>query len=170
MEKDNRKKILAYISMLLILLSLSHCKRKNIDIEDYCVEEASQDTCYSYKEGKVYICSSCEEAEELSNECDKADIIVVDQSDYKDPNMKILSSYRVTDTEEMRQILQIIKGYCASKESHWDRSIESMQNEWVIHNICSSLLIRNDRTDDVDLNNGDEIIYKSKIISKILGN
>ena len=45
-----------------------------------------------------------------------------------------------------------------------------MQNEWIIHNICSSLLIRNDRTDDVDLNNSDEIIYKSKILTKILQN
>ena len=170
MKKNNRKKTIAYLSMMLILLSLLHSKRKKVDIEDYYAKEVLQDVCYSYKEGNVYICSSLIDGMRLRNVCDEFDIIVVDQTDYKDPNIRILSSYKVTDTEDMKQILEIIKKYCNSTETDWDRSIGSMQNEWISHNICSSLLIRNDRTDDVDLNNGDEIVYKSKILSKILGN
>lgn len=169
MRKNSRKKIFAYLSAMLILLSLLHSKRRKVDIED-CYEDVSYDGCYLYEEDNVYICSSVTEGLKLSQSCQESDIVVVDQSDHRDPNMKILSSCKVKDTEHMRQILEIIKKYCDSKETNWDRSIESMQNEWVIHNICSSLLIRNDRTDDVDLNNGDEIIYKSKILSKILRN
>ena len=170
MQINNRKKLIVYFSMMLILLSLLHSKRKKVNIEDYYDEQESYGVCYLYKDDNVYICSSLIDGMMLRNMCAESDIIVVDQSDYMDPNMKILSSYRVTNTEDMKQILETIKKYCDSKDTNWDRSIESMQNEWVIHNICSSLLIRNDRADDVDLNNGDEIVYKSKILSKILGN
>lgn len=170
MWKNNRKRLTAYLSMMLILLSLLHSRGENINFEEYNDEQETSEIDYLYKESNVYICGSLKDGIELGNVCKDSDIIVVDQSYYKDPNMKILSSYKVKDDEQMRQILEIIKKYCDSKETNWDRSIESMQNEWIIHNICSSLLIRNDRTDDVDLNNGDEIIYKSKILSKILGN
>lgn len=170
MSKNNRKKITAYLSMMLILLSLLHSRWKKVTVEEYNGVEESSKVDYLYKEGNVYICGSLRQGIELGNLCKESDIIVVDQSDYNDPNMKILSSYKITDTEDMKQILEIIKKYCDSKETNWDRSIQSMQNEWIIHNICSSLLIRNDRTDDVDLNNGDEIIYKSKILTKILQN
>ena len=168
--ENNRKILTVYLSMMLILLSLLNNRGENVNSEEYNVEQESYEIDYLYKESNVYICGSLRDGIELGNVCKDSDIIVVDQSDYKDPNMKILSSYKVKDTEDMKHILGIIKRYCDSKETSWDRSIESMQNEWIIHNICSSLLIRNDRTDDVDLNNSDEIIYKSKILTKILQN
>lgn len=170
MLKNNRKRLIAYLSMMLILLSLLNNRGENVTIEEYNSKQESSGTDFLYKEGNVYICSSLRYGIELGNVCKDSDIIVIDQSDYNDPNMKILSSYKITDVEDMKHILEIIKKYCESKETSWDRSIESMQNEWIIHNICSSLLIRNDRTDDVDLNNSDEIIYKSKILTKILQN
>ena len=45
-----------------------------------------------------------------------------------------------------------------------------MQNEWIVHNICSNMFIKRSSTNDVDLNNGDENIYNSKIVGKMLGN
>lgn len=168
MKKDNKRKIIIYISIGIVLLSLLHAKRKKSDPENYYVGEVSTDVCYSYKEGNVYICNSLIEGMELRYSCNESDVIVVDQSDYADPNMKILSSYKITDVENMKEILEIIKKYCASKETMWDRSIESMQNEWIVHNMCSFLSIKNSSTDDVDLNNDDEMFYSYVIVNKIL--
>lgn len=168
MKKNNKRKIIIYIFTVIILLSLLHAKRKKSNVENYYIGEVSTDMCYSYKEGNVYICNSLIEGMELRNICNESDVIVVDQSDFADPNMKILSSYKITDVENMKEILEIIKEYCASRETMWDRSIESMQNEWIVHNMCSFLSIKNSSTDDVDLNNGDEKFYSSIIVDKIL--
>lgn len=170
MEKSNKKSIAIYLSIMLIILTLSHSKVKKIESDSSCESEESYGLYNLSKIDNVHFCSSILEAEELCKTCDESDIIIVDQSDFNDPNIKIMSSYRVTDVQEMRKILEIIREYCNNKDSEWNRSIESMLNEWTIHNICSSLLIKRSSTDDVDLNNADEIVYKSKIITKILGN
>ena len=102
--------------------------------------------------------------------CDENDVIVVDQTEFEDPNMKIVSSYKITDKKDMIEILNIIKDYCKEKNSNWNRSINSMHNEWIVHNICSKMAIKRSSTDDVDLNNSDENLYNSKIIGKIVGN
>ena len=115
------------------------------------------------------MCDDICKARYLNQICNDRDVVIVDQRDFNDPNFKILSSYRITDRSEMREIINIIKDYSACTESTWDRSTDAMENEWIIHNICSSLSIKRSSTDDVDFNNGDENIYGSKIISKILG-
>ena len=89
---------------------------------------------------------------------------------YAEVLTKIVSSYKITDKDEMIEILNIIKEYCQNKESNWNRSITSMQNEWLVHNICSNMHIKRSSTDDVDLNNSDENLYNSKIVGKMLGN
>ena len=165
----NRKNVLIYLMALLVSLSLFNNKGKKKDIEN-----STSDTSFTmygtYKKGNIYICDSLSSVDNVYEVCNENDVVIVDQSENKDPNMKIVSSYKITDKEEMIEILNVIKDYCKNKDSNWDRSIYSMENEWIVHNICSNLSIKKDRTDDVDLNNSDEKRYNSKIVGKIIGN
>ena len=169
MKKTNRKNVLIYLMALLVSISLLKNKNNKKEIVDL-TDDKSYSVCGNYSRGKVYMCDSMHDAECASLVCDEADVIVVDQTEYKDPNMKIVSSYKITDKDEMIEILNIIKEYCQNKESNWNRSITSMQNEWLVHNICSNMHIKRSSTDDVDLNNSDENLYNSKIVGKMLGN
>ena len=54
--------------------------------------------------------------------------------------------------------------------SVWERSIESMRNEWEVHNWAYRFDYKKNRTTDVDFNIGDEEKYSSKILTKMLGN
>lgn len=169
MKKTNRKNVLIYLMVLLVSFSLfrsKNNKKENVDLTD----DKSYSVCGTYSRGKVYMCDSMYDAKCASQVCDEKDVIVVDQTEFSDPNIKIVSSYKITDKNEMLQILNIIKDYCENKKTNWDRSITSMQNEWMVHNVCSEMFIKRSSTNDVDLNNSDENLYNSKIIRKILGN
>ena len=169
MKKKNKKNVLVYFSTLLVILSLFHNKHKKSEIEE-SINDETYEIYGTYNRGNIYICDSLSNVDKVYEVCDENDVVVVDQCNLNDPNMKIVSSYKITDKEEMNQILNVIKEYCYSKHSNFKRSINSMQNEWIVHNICSNFSIKRDHTDDVDLNNGDETLYKSKIIGKIIGN
>ena len=169
MKKKNRKNVLIYLMALLVSLSLHHNKNKKKEVET-SVNDKTYVMYGTYKRGNIYICDSLSNVDKVYEVCNGNDVVVVDQSECNDPNMKIVSSYKITDKEEMKDILNVIKDYCTSKGSKWDRSIYSMENEWIVHNICSNLSIKKDHTDDVDLNNSDEKLYNSKIVGKMLGN
>lgn len=169
MKKKSKKNILVYLSALLVALSLSQSKHKKSEIETD-TNDKSYEICGTYNRGNIYVCKTLSNVDKVYEVCNENDVVVVDQCDLKDPNMKIVSSYKITDKEEMKQILNVIKDYCNDKHPNFERSIKSMQNEWIVHNICSNLSIKRDHTDDVDLNNGDETLYNSKIIGKIVGN
>lgn len=94
------------------------------------------------------------------------DILVLDDRDSSDPNLKILSSYLVNDLLIQRDILKILLEYEENNPSLWDRSFESMQNEWIIHNLMVLLSYKKERTMDVDFNNGDEEKYSGEYLKR----
>lgn len=169
MKKPNRKNVLIYLIALLVSFSLFKNRNNKKEIIDL-TDNKTYSVYGTYSRGKIYICDSMHDAECASLVCAENDVIVVDQTELNDPNMKIVSSYKITNRQEMIEILNVIKKYCMNKECNWDRSISSMQNEWIVHNICSNMAIKRERTDDVDLNNSDENLYNLKIIGKMLGN
>ena len=169
MKKKSKKNILVYLSALLVALSLSQSKHKKSEIETD-TKDKIYEICGTYNRGNIYVCKALTNVDKVYEVCNENDVVVVDQCDLKDPNMKIVSSYKITDKDEMKEILNVIKDYCKKKGSNWDRSIYSMENEWIVHNICSNLSIKRVSTVDVDLNNSDEKLYNSKIVGKILGN
>lgn len=150
-----------------MLVFLSIYNKSKID-KLYSSEEYISNITYS--KGNVYICNSKDEVEQIKLFCNDEDVIVLDQTFYKDPNVKIVSSYKISDKDDMYAILSIIKEYFSNNENGWDRSLYSMENEWIIHNICSNMFILKSSTDDVDLNNRDENIYNIKILGSIIGN
>lgn len=161
--KKNKKNILIYLSTVLLAVSLYNKSKKDIS-------NKSNIECITYSKGNVYICNSLDEAKEISYNCNDKDVLIIDETSNRDPNVKILSSYKITDKDDMFVILNIIKEHFSNNENGWDRSIYSMENEWIVHNICSNMSILNTRTDDVDLNNKDEELYSSKIVGRIIGN
>ena len=135
MNNMKMKKLICCLSSILIILTYNEkitSKEENhiIEIEEECDME------YTYENGHIYFCTSDLELEKLCETCEETDVIVLDQRINVDPNMKIIKSYKINNQKEMIQILEVIKQYCNNHKSNWNRSIESMYNEWKIHNIC----------------------------------
>lgn len=87
---------------------------------------------------------------------DDKNIYVIDYRNTDDPDISIWNSYKVCSLKEMRCILEVLKEYENRFPSNWDRSMISMEYEWILHNIAYYLNIDVDSSKDVDLNNNDE--------------
>lgn len=125
----------------------------------------SIDPYASYSRGDVYIADKDTIKKII---VDSKDIYIIDERDQDDPNMCICNSYKITSSEEIDEILNIILKYEEENPSPWDRSKDSLYNEWVMHNIGFNLGIRRFRTRNVDLDNNDEENYNSEVLTRIL--
>ena len=158
---EKLKKRLMTIGIIGVLLSA------------YLVDEPNYNSSYeildcddAYAEcscGKVYIGN----AFFLRNIDDEHAILVEDQRRGKDPNMKIYNSCRINTREDRNDVLEILQKYEEEHPSNWDRTIESMRLEWLMHNISYVFNFEKHRTEDVDLDNEDEIKYKDKILQHL---
>ena len=149
------KKALTFVSLSILLTTL-YKYDKAINVPSI-VEEA--DDCYTYSKGKVYI-GSREYLLSIFNDVGPNDILVYDGRNGKDPNMKIISSYRIKDSKTREEILKILMLYEKKHPSNWKRTIKSMRREWLVHNILYNLEYETKRTKYVDLNNKDEELYR----------
>ena len=53
--------------------------------------------------------------------------------------------------------------------SEWNRTIESMRLEWFVHNASHMFNYKLDHSDDVDLDNDDQLKYENvNILNKLL--
>lgn len=70
-------------------------------------------------------------------------------------NIKILDSYKVHKTSDMKHELIIIKNNFTKEECNiiHTRSINSLVYEWQAHNLLYDLHYKRSHTKDVDLNN-----------------
>lgn len=143
-----------------------HKNQSKYTINQECTTYGPFAKCSS---GNVYIGDELE-INYIKENVDQNGIYVVDERSNKDSNMKIISSANIKDKNKMNDLLEILIEYEKIYPSNWNRTISSMMNEWEIHNLCSSASIASYRTNDVDLNNEDEKLYKSKILTKILNN
>ncbi len=137
-----------------LLISSLGCYQNGISDEDYL----------SYSRGKIFIRDS-KDIESL-NDLDDFDILVVDERNSKDPNMKIVNSYKITNKDDMIDILNVLLKYEEEYPSNWDRSLISMRNEWIYHDLSYYFNYEPDSSRDVDLNNADEYRYQKKIIRR----
>ena len=164
MERKTKRKILAVASAVLIGVTYY-----NIDHVYHPTYEILQEqkAFASYSKGKIYI-GDDDFLNSLTDLCED-DILVCDERFYeKDPNMKIYSSYRITDKNIINEILEVLCYYEECYPSPWERTIESMRLEWYVHNLSYIFDHRRDRVTDVDLNNKDEKKYNDEFLRKIL--
>lgn len=119
-----------------------------------------------YDDGLIYI-GDREYIKELINNVAEGDVLVIDKRLTNDPDMQIIDSYRITDEDDIKDILNCLLEYENNNPTTWNRTLSSMVTEWKVHNFLYSVNYKRYRTDDVDLNNEDENLYNSIILKKL---
>lgn len=161
------KKKLLLISALIVLLNVNHNNYNHIYNPSYEILEIQDDAFAKYSLGNIYI-GNKNYLEGLTD-LNENDILVLDERNSSDPNMKIYGSANIHDKNIRNEILEVLCRYEEMYPSRWDRSIESMRLEWLMHNISYQFKHETDRTTDVDLNNKDQDHYDNILLSKIFG-
>ena len=119
----------------------------------------------TYNSKDIYI---VDDLQEITT--DNTNIYIIDNRDEQDPNISIYNSYQFKRLDDIDNILNLLIEYEHQYPSNWHRTLKSMKNEWLIHNICYFFNIQKSRTEQVDFNNDDEKIYLNylKIIKEIM--
>ena len=164
--KNRRKKAFA----LLVIYSLIIFKlnsRRNIKVNYNEEYDKYSEGCFACINDKnIFI------VEDKDGAYDDNNIYVIDSRYDNDPNMIVYNSYKIKSLDEIKEILKILKEYERQYPSEWERSILSMEYEWIVHNLAYYLNIYPDSSKDVDLNNADEGVlipkFEDKIKEKIL--
>lgn len=126
----------------------------------------TDDCCFaSYNDSNIYIINK--EQFESASDINPNDIYILDERDGNNPNIKICDSYKIKSRKQIIEILNILLEFENRYPSNWDRTVYSMANEWLIHNVCYDIRIKTVRTGDVDLDNDDEEKYESALNSII---
>ncbi len=153
------KKITLFTSMipLLFILKSSDIKkdmtyiyRSNIKVSKGKIE---------YSKGTIYIGDS----DYLDSQEDLGfyDVLALDErNDDKDPNIKIIDSYRFHNPEIREEIIEGLLMYEEKYPSDWNRTRKTLSREWQGHNTAHFFGLKQHRTTDVDLNNKDEDSYR----------
>ena len=161
MKKRGKWKIVLYASILsLSFFSIDHEYHPQVKILH------ANEAFAQYSEGLVYIGSKYY-IDHLDN-VKSGDVLVYDQRYLSDQNMKILSSYEITNKDSRNEVLEILMAYEQEYPTGWDRTIESMRLEWLLHNFSYCVSNETNRAKDVDLNSKDEEIYHHPIVNKLL--
>ena len=84
------------------------------------------------KKGTLYILTDENIVSDQS--IDENEHIAIDFRSNKNPNVRVVNSYKVKDENERAQIVSSILTHEAEHPSDWDRTEESMENEWEWHN------------------------------------
>lgn len=135
-------------------------------VPEYQIIECNSSKYYKarYRSGNVYIVKNLKEIVDVGDN----DIIILDERNKNDPNMKIISSNKISDKNIRNDIIEILLEYEKEYPSNWNRTPESMRLEWLVHNVFYDLNYKRNHTDNVDLDNNDENKYQNTILNKIL--
>ena len=132
-------------------------------------EDEKDNPFAKYRNGNIFIVSE-EYINSIKDEINEGDILVIDYRNQEDPEFIVLDSYLIKDKEDINTLLEALIEYEGMYPSAWNRSLGSMRNELIVHNILYDLGVQRNRTGATDLNNKDEGTYKNKILEKILFN
>lgn len=166
--KKKYKKILLTITSIAIITSLLIPKKIKVNITKNENLINNHNYYGTTSAGDIYIAEKKEIETLISNNIEG--IFIIDERKTEDPNLIILSSCEITSKKQMLEIITILQLYEELYPTEWDRTTQSMLNEWEIHNIFYNLNYKTDHTHDVDLNNDDEKIYDNKALTYILRN
>ena len=140
--------------------------KTGIDFLDYDYDETHGGIIYTYSysvpanstedpvEGKLYVVSP--DLDRDAQTVDENDYFAVDRRFAKDPEFVVISSYRADRNPIIRELCQLLLDHEAAYPTDWDRTLESMVEEWEIHNMAYSMNYKTDHSADVNLNNADE--------------
>lgn len=157
------KKNIITLGIIISFLSSSYNHKETYN--SYQINENNSSPFYAtYSDGLIYIGN---EEFILGLSSNEKDILVIDKRNSKNPNMRIISSYKINNPHTRRIIIEVLQNYEKENPSSWNRSTESMEIEWFIHNIFYNFSYTKERSCDVDFDNEDERIYSNKVLKKI---
>ncbi len=151
----NKNLIITIASPILIILAgfliLTTSRYNELKRECY--------KAYQYSDGIIYIGDNkCLEKIEKEDK----DLLILDARSESNPDIKIYDSYKITKEEKQKEVLELLLKYEKLRPSKWDRTVNSMVNEWYAHNLLYNFGYQKNRTKDVDLDNNDENTYTEK--------
>ena len=162
-KKKNKIKLKIIAGSLISVLTLNTIRLINneanitsLPIKYYQTYE--DDYKYAtYKNGDVYIIDSRKDLGNISY--NDNDIIIIDYRENED--MIIMDSYKIDDVNIRNQIIDIRFHYTEKypTDMKWQRTRDSLLNEWYVHNILYDLHLYRDHTEDVDFENNEEEDY-----------
>lgn len=168
MTKRKKRNKLILLALLAGLTFFATHERKYEPNYEIVSEDVNDNPFARYSNGNIYI-GSADYINYIKPYVNDGDILVIDNSNVPDdPDFKILDSHLIKDKDLINEILEVLLVYAELHPSDWNRTLESMRNEYIIHNILYNFNYEIDRTSSVDLNNADEEKYDSKLLSKIL--
>ena len=163
MKKFNR----VLVATAFSIFSVSILKSDYVYQPQYeILNEVDNDAFASYENGLIYIGDSS-----FINSLDHVnenDILVVDNRNTDKSSIQVVSSYEITDKDIRNDIICVIDEYLKLYPSDFDRSIESMRLEWLVHNILYGVNYEVDRTRDVDFETNEEDLYSNYVLTKLL--
>lgn len=177
MEKEIRKNsyrkkafLLAFFYMLLnIGVSAKNNSSKSQSNYSYQLNDSfkkgNDEPFATYGEYEIFFVNK--QGEILTN--DENDVYIVDSRSKFNSSFKICDSYRITNEEDMLNIIAIILKYEEMYPSKWTRTMDGLIIEWYVHNVCYEMNILVERSKDVDLDHKDALFFESDIIKFILG-
>jgi len=160
-KKWRRRMLIAGMTIAL----LTYGGYEHFYVPQYEIMDESSQAFATYSQGRIFIGNIRFLAS--IKDLQKGDILVLDQRHNDDPNMKIISSYEINDKDIRNEILEVLCRYEEKYPSEWDRTIESMRLEWLMHNLSYDFNNQQHRTKDVDLNNDDEDYYDNCLLNLI---
>jgi hypothetical protein len=93
--------------------------------------------------------------EEANRALARGEIAVYDDRFTGNPSFRILGSYRVRKNRDKREVLAALIAYDAAHPSdpRWQRTLRSLEHEWLAHNFAYRVGFLKSRSKDVDLDN-----------------
>ena len=158
---DQKKKAFLLLATYFIILLTPKLKKKQNNVtynSNYQINEDNQFA--TYNNYNIYIYNE-EHINKMNDDNDPNNIYIIDHRYEENPNIRIYNSYRIHDRNEMFEILKILLEYENRYPTNWNRTIDTMENEWIAHNIGYLLGIETIRTKEVDFDNDDEENYQN---------
>lgn len=87
------------------------------------------------------------------------DYVVIDNTHFKDACLQVRNSYRADNYYLRSCIIDVLLQYDNEKNTPWQRTKESMESEWYVHNLSYAAQYKTERAKHVDFNNADENVY-----------
>ncbi len=104
--------------------------------------------------GTLYLCT--EKVERASQSLGENDFFALDRRTAKDPEIVVYDSYRADSQILIKCLCTVLLEHEKVYPSPWERSLDSMVEEWAIHNAAYEMNYKVDHAKDVNLNNADE--------------
>ena len=87
------------------------------------------------------------------------DVLVLDDRNADDPNLRIYDSYKYLSASLREEIIENLLYYEELYPTEWYRTKNNLIREWEIHNAMYWVGYKHESTKDVDFNNEDEKKY-----------